>query len=116
MTSTLNQIGHELRQLLCAIRPAKFDGNVLALDITEVSKANPQRRNAIGPNRSGAKIQPTNCRDFFRLLRACRKRPGGRAANQSDEFAPPHRLTHPTASYASNMRAKRASIGTSKQK
>ena len=71
----------------CAIRPAKFDGNVLALDITEVSKANPQRRNAIGPNRSGAKIQPTNCRDFFRLLRACRKRPGGRAANQSDEFA-----------------------------
>jgi hypothetical protein len=70
-----------------ALRPLPFDDDVGALDVAEVTQARPQ------PLTCGTlegKAQKPDARWFRTLLRTRRERPSGRAADESEELAPPH--------------------------
>src|SRR5262249_6736758 len=88
-----NELGRELRQLLYCFGIAKFDCDILALNVAEVPQPRPQRPNAVRARVSGADVQITNSRNFSGLLRARRKRPRRRAAEQANERAPFHSIT-----------------------
>src|SRR5262249_3728023 len=94
--STANEIGRQLWQaIISAFRPAIVDRHVLALDVTGVSEALPERGHELGPFSSEGGIDEADHR-HRRLLRARRQRPRRRAAKQGDELAAVHSIT-PTA-------------------
>jgi hypothetical protein len=90
-----NQIGRQIRQSIdLALRPAVFDGDVLAVEITHFVEALPESRqtarDVVGLGRSGAEIADHR----HRLLRASATRScdyGSR--DQGNEAAPPHSIT-----------------------
>ncbi len=87
---TANQIGRQCRQsIVLAIRPAKFDRHVVALDIARFAQAFPERayKTRVLVRRSA--VEEADNRQG-RLLSARRERPRGRAAEQRDELAPLH--------------------------
>src|SRR5262249_21137137 len=91
---TANEIGRQLWQaIISAFRPAIFDRHVLALDVTGLSEALPERGHELGPFSSEGGIDEADHR-HRRLLRARRERPRGRrTAEQRDEVAPLHSIT-----------------------
>src|SRR5262249_45262318 len=90
----VNQVGSQRRQsIVLKLRPAKFDCQIAAVDITGFVQSLGKRIAHILclARRSGAEI--TN-RPQRWLLRADRDRPSRRAAEQGDELAPPdHSIT-----------------------
>src|SRR2546425_6060754 len=75
-----------------ALCPAELDVNVLAFDVTKLTKPHPQCLHAGRGSSSGAESQVADTRYFGRLLlRPRRERPGcSRAAEKRDELPPPH--------------------------
>ena len=86
-----SQLGSELWQLIVLIvRPAVFDGDVLALDITGSPEALAECAHTVRKPFRRSEVEDSNHRRR-RLLRARRKRPRyRRAAQQRDELAPSH--------------------------
>src|SRR5262249_51615861 len=97
-----DEIGGETRQaIIMALRPAVFDRDVPALDVTGLTEAAPKGRHQVGGilRRPAAKKPDHRHRQ---LLRAGRKRPcRSRAAEQRDELATPHSTT--SSASASNL-------------
>jgi hypothetical protein len=91
-----HQLGREFRQLLNPVRPAKFNDDVLALDITVTAQARPQRLDPARAGRGGPEVEVSEPRDFCRLLRARRERPHRRAADERDELASPENEHRPS--------------------
>ena len=83
---TAYQIGCEVGQSVdLVLRPTILDRHILALDVTSFTNALPecgQIACTIGKRRAAE--EP----DHRHRLRACRKRPRRRAAEQRDEFTP----------------------------
>src|SRR5580704_3020277 len=88
----MNKIRHEDRQSVrMALGPAKRDCHVLAVDKAGFLQALAERLGFLGI--WGSTVKKPDHRQR-RLLRACRERPpGGRAADQRNELAPPHSIT-----------------------
>src|SRR5262249_42822439 len=89
-----NQLSRQFgKSLIAPFRPAVFDGDVRALDITEVTQTQPEWFQPGGERRRRCRAQESNPRHLSRLLRACGNRPCSRAAEQRDELAPLHSIT-----------------------
>jgi hypothetical protein len=88
---TSNEIGRERRQpIQSSLRPAVFDRDVLALDITGLVQATAESGRRGSKRLRRLSIQESNHRHRG-LLRARRKRPRHhRAPEQGDELAPIH--------------------------
>ena len=93
---TADQLGRQRRQsITSAIRPAEFDGDVLALDKAGFMQA-PAKGGDIGREPVG-RLAVEEAYDRHRpLLRACGEGPDrwrGRAAEKCDELPPSHSIT-----------------------
>src|SRR5262249_6765529 len=92
---TVNQFGRKHRQsIILAFRPAIFDLDVLAFDISCLFQSLAERTQAdrvSGQVRRCAAEEPDH--RHRRLLRARRERPRGSAAEQRDELAARHSIT-----------------------
>src|SRR5262245_8341678 len=90
---TAYQIGCEVGQsVVLVLRPAILDHDILALDVTGFTNALPEGGQitcTIGKRRNAEETDHRHCA----LLRACRERPRGRAAEQRDEIAAFHSIT-----------------------
>src|SRR5262245_49237090 len=87
--TALDQLACKRLQIFdSSICPAKFNDDVLAIDVSDFIQPLTKRRYLprIGIGRSG--IEKTD--DGQRLLRARRERPGCRAAEERDDFASSH--------------------------
>src|SRR5262249_44481227 len=81
-------------QLLNPVRPAKFNVDILALGIVEITQARAQRLDPARAGGSGPEVEVSGARDLCPLPRACRDRPRRRrTAEQRDELAPHHSIT-----------------------
>jgi hypothetical protein len=91
-----NQLGRQSGEsLLMSIGKAKFDVEVPAIDVAEVTKA--IRKCVDGSDKLGGRrrTQVSDPGNPLRLLRTRRERPCCCAAERSYEFAPCHGVCHP---------------------
>ena len=90
----IEQIGHECRQpLIVAFRPAIFDRQVLAFDVSGFFQALAERGGIWREIATSRAMEESDCR-HRRLLRQHSERPvRSHPAEKRDELAPPHSIT-----------------------
>src|SRR5262249_32328496 len=87
---TADQLGGEHWQpVVLALRPPKFNRDVLTLDEIGLTEAAPKRLHKTPPGSGRRAVEKPDHR-HRRLLCPRRERPRGRAAEQTDELAPLH--------------------------
>src|SRR5262245_27623667 len=77
---------------MLALRPAIFDRNVVTLNIAGLAQTLAERAQTVCPQIRRQNAEKSDHR-HRRLLRACRKRPGSRRADQRNELALVHSIT-----------------------